>query len=367
MLLYGLLALLRQSQTYLTLLRGLKSGGAAPDQRLLRAARPFTIAALANDIDRPILVVTSQVERAYNIAEQLPVWLPDTPVLRFAEPSALFYDRSPWASNTIRSRLDVLGALAPPMGLDPGNLNGASGQTGTARRRPSVVVTSALALMQRTLPAREFRAGSRVLKPGQRTDEEKLLRMWLSIGYTPTSVVTEPGMFSRRGGIIDIFPINAARPARIEFFGDEIESLREFDAATQRSTGALLQLPIIPAREALPKLAAAVADKLQAWFETQPDDDVASARPDETELRSEAAFPTLEFYLPLFYGTPAGLLDYRETPRQPDSRQLPAAVLHGRRTTRGIDRPPSTAPQRGGAGRTGRSRIGRTGGRRRHR
>jgi len=291
----GLSTVLRQSATYRELLDRLDSG--LPDQRLLRAARPYIIGALAQDLGRPLLVVAASVERAYNITEQLPVWLPHTPVLRFAEPSALFYDRSPWASNTIRARLDVLGALCPPPFVEV---------------PPPVVVTSPLALMQKTLPPREFRAGSRLLKKGQQIDEDKLLRTWLGIGYTPTTVVTEPGTFSRRGGIIDIFPVNAAAPARIELFGDEIDSLRSFDPASQRSTGTLDRAIIIPAREALPKLGSAVAQHLADWFAAQPEpeQDVISARPDETDLLQESAFPNLEFYLPLFYGTPAGLLDY---------------------------------------------------------
>ncbi len=118
MQLTGLLALLGKSPSYHQLRDSLTAGAGLADQRVLRAARPYVIAALVRDLRRPTLIVTSSVDRAYNITEQLPVWLPDFPVLRFAEPSALFYDRSPWASNTIRARLDVLGALCPPAFTD---------------------------------------------------------------------------------------------------------------------------------------------------------------------------------------------------------------------------------------------------------
>src|SRR5215813_1357367 len=162
----GLLSLMQQSAPYQALLEQLNSGERTTDQHLLRAARPFVVAALARDLNRPLVVVTPLVERAYNVAEQLIAWLPDTPVLRFAEPSALFYERSPWAATTIRSRLDVLAALCPPVGYQP------------EVKQPPVIVTSALALMQRTLPVREFRAGSRVLKVGAQTEPDKLLRTW---------------------------------------------------------------------------------------------------------------------------------------------------------------------------------------------
>lgn len=299
MQLNGLLSFLRQAPGYRSLLDTLRAGTSAPEQRVMRAARPFVTAALAQDTGRPVLVITAHVERAYNVAEQLPVWLPDRPTLRFNEPSALFYDRTPWAAGAIRARLSALGALCPPPGA-------------ASDGPPPVIVASALALMQRTLPPREFRAGSRLIRPGTVVDQEKLLRTWLAVGYAPVSVVTEPGTFSRRGGIVDIFPISADAPARIEFFGDEVDSLRTFDPATQRSTGALDQLVIFPAREALPKYAAAAAARLAPWFESQPasEEDVTSARPDLDDLSTESAFPLLEFYLPFLYSTHAGLLDY---------------------------------------------------------
>lgn len=294
----SLLSVVRDTPHYRALIETLRNGHRAPDQHLLRAARPFMIAALARDLNRALIIVTAQVERAYNIAEQLPVWLPNVPVLRFAEPSAIFYDRTPWATNTMRTRVSALAALCPPIGVEAGT--------------PPVIVTSAYALMQRTLPPREFRVGSRVLKRSQQADPDKLLRSWLSLGYTPASIVTEPGTFSRRGGIIDIFPTAMLSPVRIEFFGDEIDSLRTFDPATQRSAETIDRVIITPAREAIPKYGGAVADRLAGWFATlpNPDDDVTSAQPDEADLRSETAFPLLDFYLPYLYSAPASLLDY---------------------------------------------------------
>lgn len=301
MQLNGLLALLEQTPTFSGLLDLLNANRPTPDQHILRSARPYVIAALTKAIQRPLLIVTGSVERAYTITEQLPAWLPETPILRFAEPSSLFYDRSPWAPNTIRARLDVLGALCPPIGLS-------EQPTST----PPVIVASALALMQRTLPVREFKASSRVIKARQQADPDKLLRTWLGIGYQPASVVVEPGTFNRRGGIVDVFPINAPRPVRMEFWGDEVESLRGFDPQTQRSAETLDKMVIIPAREALPKLSRPVADRLSDWFAMLPpgEQDLTSAQPDESDLRSESAFSLIEFYLPYFYSQPVSLLDY---------------------------------------------------------
>jgi len=297
----GLLDLLRRTSAYRDLLGALEQGEPLPDQHILRAARPFVLAALVQDLNRPLLIIAGRVDRAYNIAEQLPVWLPDRAVERFAEPTAIFYERSPWTPTAIHSRLTTLATLAPPIGLKRGE-----------PQPPPIIVTSALALMQKTLPAREFRAASRLLRVGAQVSPDSLLHTWLQNGYEPASIVVEPGTFSRRGGILDIFPVSARFPVRVEFFGDEIDSLRSFDPATQRSLNNLDQIAITPAREALPRFGPATAEKLAGWFSRQPDpaEDVTSSLPDFEPLSNGVPFPHLEYYLPYFHSQPATLLDY---------------------------------------------------------
>ncbi len=300
MQLTGLLDLLRRTEAYQTLLRRLQNKQAVPDQHILRSARPYVVAALAEDLNRPLILLAGRVDRAHNITEQLPVWVPRLPIQRFAEPSVIFYEHAPWTPTTIQNRLATLAALAKPPN--------ARGDT----LPPPIVVASSYALMQKTLPVREFQAGSRVLKAGHRAQPESLLRSWVGIGYESASIVVEPGTFSRRGGILDIYPVSARFPVRIEFFGDEIESLRTFNPATQRSADGLDQVVIVPAREALPRLAPPVAEQLRVWFAAQPapEEDVTSNLPDQIELTNGVAFPHLEFYLPYLYSSPASLLDF---------------------------------------------------------
>ena len=296
----GLLEKLRQTPAYRDLLHRLSAHEIFPDQHLLRAARPYVAATLAVDLQRPVIFLTGRIDRAHNIAEQLPVWIPDLPVQRFAEPTATFYERAPWTAYTIQGRLKTLAALAKPVGVQ------------STPALPPVVVTSAHALMQKTLPVREFRANLRVLRVGQITSPESLIRTWVEIGYMPASIVVESGTFSRRGGILDIVPMATNQPVRIEFFGDEIESLRAFDPASQRSLHNLDQTIITPAREALPRFAPDTARQLEVWFATQPrpDEDVTTSLPDHEALAGGMAFPMLEFYLPYLYSYPASLLDY---------------------------------------------------------
>ncbi|MGQ9887185.1 MAG: transcription-repair coupling factor [Aggregatilineales bacterium] len=298
MLLSGLLDVLRASEAYRVALDQLKGAGSISDLRAIRAARPATAAALAADWPGPVVYIVARVDHAYNVAEQLPVWLGERPILRFAEPAPLFYDRAPWGETVIRSRIGTLAALLPPDDF---------AQVGP----PPVIVTSARALMQRTLPAHAFRQATLVLRPGQRYALDRLLAHWLRLGYEAAPVVTAPGAFSRRGGIVDIFPVAADAPVRIEFFNDEIESLRAFDPATQRSTVRLPLAVVTPAREALPQHTPPLAAHLRPWLESLPPNaNATSPRSDLEPLANGVPFAYLEHYIPYLYPNPVSLLDY---------------------------------------------------------
>ncbi|MBC7811734.1 MAG: transcription-repair coupling factor [Burkholderiales bacterium] len=298
MQLSGLLDLLRENRVYQQLLEALRTGAPVGSLGLLRSARPFVLAALAQDWPAPVILMTARVNRAYNVSEQLPVWLgANAPIYRFAEPTALFYERAPWGDTTIASRIETLAAL-----LDDSQ---------TAATNP-VIVTSARAVMQRTLPVSEFRKASITLEIGGRWQLDRLLERWLKIGYQPAQLVIEPGTFSRRGGILDVFPVADSQPVRIEFFDDEIDSLRRFDPSTQRSTDRIQRAVITPAREAMPENTPPLAAHLADWFANLPmsESDTTSARADAQPLSLGTPFPFIEHYLPYLYANPVSLLDY---------------------------------------------------------
>ncbi|MCP4419040.1 MAG: hypothetical protein GY805_20685, partial [Chloroflexi bacterium] len=181
---------------------------------------------------------------------------------------------------------------------------------------PPLIVTSARAFLQKTLPKRRFLTSTRVLRLGQIIDLEKLMTMWQGIGYEEASVVEAAGQFSRRGGIIDIFPIGTPFPIRIELFGDEIDTMRYFDPATQRSievNGSSRSESVIvpPTREALPSVAEEFALSLPEALNPQPTESkLPSWQDDIPHLQTGTAFPNLEYYLPLLYPQPASLLNY---------------------------------------------------------
>jgi len=309
----GLLNLLKQLPAYQALL----SGNEQRPQALLQSARPFVAAGLKQERGGPLLFITARSEMAQQVAAQLEMWLPPRdaggpPVYLFAEPDALPYERIAWSGYTRQQRLTTLAAL----------------QSRTAKR--PVVVTSARALMQKTLPARELRLALRLLKTGGVVRLEQMTTNWAQSGYNPSETVEEPGTFARRGGIIDIWPPNLAAPVRIDLFGDEVDSLRIFDPTTQRSQQRIDQIEIGPGSEALAKYGPAVLDRLgvhdgNLTAPTNVNVDAVNAPLSDPsllltvreELRNEVeqlhqghSFHGVEWYLPYFYEQPASLLDY---------------------------------------------------------
>ncbi len=229
----GLIPILKEQPAFQN---SLERHGSAP-QKLYAAARALVVAAAATERESPVLVLTATTDQAERWAELLALYLPHSngapQISLFADPDALPYERIPWTGRTRQLRLTALASLQ---------------QKG---KKPAVVVSSARALMQKTLPARTFRMALRPLRVGSFVQLDELTGRWVRNGYEPVQVVEEPGTFARRGGIVDIWPPNLPHPVRIDLFGDEVETLRSFDPATQRSELQLQRTLIGPGSEAL--------------------------------------------------------------------------------------------------------------------
>jgi transcription-repair coupling factor (superfamily II helicase) len=119
--------------------------------------------------------------------------------------------------------------------------------TGTAR----LVVASAQALLPRLTPAARLRDAGLTVKSGDDISPVDLGDRLVEAGYTRQDPTDEPGEFSVRGGVVDVFPPGARQPVRLEFVGDTVESLRAYDPSSQRSTGGIDQVQIIPLQELL--------------------------------------------------------------------------------------------------------------------
>jgi transcription-repair coupling factor (superfamily II helicase) len=120
---------------------------------------------------------------------------------------------------------------------------------GAARGTARLIVASAPALLPRVAaPTRLLRA-SMTIRPGTEIAPDDLAALLVDAGFTREDPVDEHGTFTVRGGILDVYPAAATEPVRIEFIGDTVETLRCFDPATQRSTGAVDQVHVVPVRE----------------------------------------------------------------------------------------------------------------------
>ncbi|HZY43972.1 MAG TPA: transcription-repair coupling factor [Anaerolineae bacterium] len=293
----GLLPLLREHQQFAQLREEIRSPHEGEwHLPLLRSARSFWLAAAAYETQRSILMVAARADRTQALHESIAAFLGNDSahqLLRLPEPTTLFYERAPWAREIVAERLNVLTQLSQP-------------QAST-----SIVVASVRALMFRTLPPRAFKLGTRILKQGQAINLDQLLDAWIGFGYESTSTVLAPGEFSRRGGIVDIYPPALNQPIRIEFFGDEIESLRTFDPASQRSLDPIEQITITPAIEALARNGSFAAEKIKEWDTANLSADLQQQfEKDRQALRLNSSFRGIEFYLPLLHSDSTSVLDY---------------------------------------------------------
>jgi len=234
-----LLSLLKEVPAYSHLVGELSTAKGEHKATILDAAKPYLIAALYDELNLPLMVVTGQPETARKLHEQLRAWCsPSAELHRLPELDFLPYGGSQLltVSYQMMERLRALAALALYEESD----------------KPPLVVTSALAIMSKTIPQRDFVAACHILKQGMAAEPMELLRRWQSMGYEVEDVVEVPGQMSKRGGIIDVFPPCSQLPVRIEFFGNQIESMRCFDPESQRSTSPVSSLIVTPAKEFIP-------------------------------------------------------------------------------------------------------------------
>lgn len=178
-------------------------------------------------------------------------------------------------------------------------------------REPMLVIVPVSALMRRVPPVSFLNEYSDYLVVGEEVDREDLFRRLVAAGYQNMPMVEDPGSFAKRGGIVDLFTPQHDAPVRMEFFGDQLESLRYFDPVSQRSKGHLSELIILPAREVLLN----EASRKKAILKFREGANNAGLTKDEREpllesLRQGLMPASLETYFPLFWQQSTNLLAY---------------------------------------------------------
>ncbi|HEU4326068.1 MAG TPA: transcription-repair coupling factor [Roseiflexaceae bacterium] len=207
----------------------------------LTAARPALAAALASQHPQPLILAVTTGEAAQRAQSDLNAWLGPGAALLYPASDAMPYEHMSPAANVIAARLQVLQRLLP--------LRRAADEPAGAPAAPLVIVAPVKALLQPTLAPEELRAATLLLRRGDEHSPDALIQRWIAQGYRSAPTVEEPGELNRRGGIVDIFPPGDDLPLRIEFFGDEIDSLRRFDPVSQRSQAQSVSAAVGPAYE----------------------------------------------------------------------------------------------------------------------
>lgn len=267
-------------------------------------SRPFLVAAELKRKPRQVLIVAANYERCLSWeAKLVQCGVPESQIHQLPSgTSTLFEDATPEYA-ALSDRIGALEALIAD--------------------EPTVVIGAASAVLERTLP-RDVLADAFIdIRGGQTLDSDKLLKQFAMLGYEPQEPVRLPGQYSRRGGIVDVYVSGYDLPIRIEFFGDEVESLRHFDPMSQRSVGMLPALRLTPSRETLypldgderwgSEVAAMLAQSLEREAAGLPAE--AAARLEELvsgdlrALSQRVYFDRLDLYRPLLHPDSGCALD----------------------------------------------------------
>jgi transcription-repair coupling factor (superfamily II helicase) len=236
-----------------------------------------------------LLHVARDDGRMARLADMLAFFMPGLEVLRFPAWDCLPYDRVSPNATTVSERIATLARLLEP----------ASG--------PRLVLTTVNALVQRVPPRVVFAGKTLAVKAGGTIKPEALSAFLQANGYNRTDTVMEPGEYAIRGGIFDVFPSGETDPLRLDFFGDAVESIRRFNATTQRSTEDASGFLLRPVSE-VPLDAASVGRFRTGWREAfgqgAANDEIYKA------ISEGRRFPGMEHWTPLFHGGMETLLDY---------------------------------------------------------
>ncbi len=210
----------------------------------LRGASPALVGARLVDAhgDAPVLFLTANAKATDTLLDDLRTCLGEREDARrtraFPRHDTLPYDRFSPQPFVIAQRMDVLYRWLA--------------SAGTSRAKPAPIVVAPWTALALRVPSRDaVRSRSVHLEVGRTVDRDALVETLVAAGYARMPLVEEAGEIAVRGGIVDVFPPHLPRPIRLELFGDEIESIREFDAASQRSQDKLGSAVAPPPRELL--------------------------------------------------------------------------------------------------------------------
>lgn len=258
------------------------------------------------DGKRPVLHIASDDGRLATLANAVAFFAPDLEIVTLPAWDCLPYDRVSPQSDIVAQRMAALSRLSDKK-----------------LRAPRLVLTTVNAALQRVAPVKAVKEATFHAEPGDTVEMVTLTEFLASNGYNRSGQVMEPGEFAVRGGLIDIFPPGHKEPLRLDFFGDELDTIRRFDPLDQRTTGTAKQLHLKPASEfsLSPEGIQRFRRNYVNSFGPAKGDDLLYEAISEGRKHQGA-----EHWLPFFHESMATVFDYVENPLLSLDHQAAEAV-----------------------------------------
>lgn len=255
---------------------------------LYGSAKALSIVNGAKQSLEPTLLIVADMAEAYQFYHELHFFADaDLPILLFPDWETLPYDSFSPHEDIISRRLNVLAKL-PSM-------------------QQGIVIAAVSTLMHPVMPKDYLTSHCLLIQTGDKFNIESMRARLISSGYHLVEQVMQHGEFALRGSILDLFPMGAGEPYRLDLFDDEIDSIRTFDSDTQRSLEKLSHINLLPAKE-YPLTEDSIRQFREAWRET------FAGNPANSTIYSDISVgisPSgIEYYLPLFYKQCSYFMDY---------------------------------------------------------
>ncbi len=254
----------------------------------------YAVAQLMAAQERPVVVVADTDKTSHRILEEMTLYFNGggREIARFPAYNVTAYKPMAFHNETAAQRISILHRI-------------------TEAPKEPVIVTTIAALSQKLLPKKALIHYGELLLVGEEVDRESIVQKLIAGGYTRSMIVEEHGDFCLRGGILDVHSPLYPDPLRIEFFGDEVESIRLFSADTQRTVRHLEEAVIVPAREAIldrTKLTSIIG-RIRA-LAAELGLPVTQVREIVQQIKTEGIFPGIESMIPLIYTQLDTFFDY---------------------------------------------------------
>lgn len=301
MRLQGVMEPLINNEKFNEILLNMKNNKLIEIHGLSDSSRSYLINGIFEATEKPIVIVTNSDVEAKNLYEDLSFY--QTNVFYFQAKEAVFYDIHAISGDLRWERLKVIKEILS--------------------NKKNIIITSAYAFLSEYTPKELFAEHSLTLTVGQEVSFEKITELLIESGYKRVEMVEGKGEFSLRGGLLDVFPADGVDPYRIELFSDQIETIRTFNADSQRSIEKVKTINIFPAKEiilneqiiqsSINKIKEQCDLAIQNITEKDKAQNLRTTVYKNVEsLEQTGGFETMESYLPFFYQEPQSLFDYLE-------------------------------------------------------